>query len=281
MTNAKDIWIIALCAVVIMLTVILVAFAAQAAEDFKKIKTYEAELSELSENVECLKSENTQLSLTVRDLKDCNYILQSKVNTIEVLKSSAKRAYTTLSKDTVSQTKIEPEPETITLSTEYLSLPTGMTNTYRCEDFRKFTNTKSDQYQLQLECATDMDTGIRIYRKNNIVYLCCALGGAYASSIGEAYEVTLKCGTVFNIISSDFKHADQMTAPDPFDFGDPDINYDKQTATNVIEFVYDKKIVPKKVIMAGTMSALDIFGGLYGDGGNIVSMRKLGKVWTK
>ena len=73
---------------------------------------------------------------------------------------------------------------------------------------------------------------------------------------------------------------------DPFDFGDQyDINgnqlrnYDEEPVINVLEFVYDDQTAPREMILAGTMTYFDRFGGLYGDGGNIIKMEYLGRKW--
>lgn len=157
-------------------------------------------------------------------------------------------------------------------------LPTGHTNTYRCEDYHLF-NPKSEQARLQQECYTDDKTGIRfIYADGGgKIYYCAAMGGAFGTDIGHAYKVKLKCGTEFNVILADFKHPIDNVCDD--DYGDSDTNYDGQACTCVIEFVVDMASVPDKVKQAGTMSALDMFGGLYGDGGDIVEITDLGQVW--
>lgn len=172
-------------------------------------------------------------------------------------------------------------------------LPVGHTNTYRCEPYMIFDkydedeetpiykiafHPKSEQYRLQQDCYTDYKTGIRIYNVHNCErYYCAAMAGAYGTDIGHAYKVKLKCGTEFNVILADFKHPIDNVRDD--DYGDADTNYDGQPTTSVIEFIVDMEFVPDKVKQAGTMSALDIFGGLYGDGGDIVSIEDLGKVW--
>lgn len=160
-------------------------------------------------------------------------------------------------------------------------LPKGHTNTHRCEDFHLF-NPNSDQYKLQEGCTTDITTGIRIlsvFRGTNKCdqYYCAAMATAYGTEIGRTYKVKLKCGTEFNVILADFKHPIDNIRDD--DYGDADTNYDGEPCTNVIEFVVDMDSVPDKVKQAGTMSALAQFGGLYGDGGDIISIEYLGKVW--
>jgi hypothetical protein len=171
-----------------------------------------------------------------------------------------------------------PEPQEYSKS----RLPDGHTNTFRCEDWRRLNMPGSLQELLQRECLTDTDTGLRFWYNykdlnDNEPYICAALGTAYGVDIGDTWRVTLKCGEVFNIILSDFKHP--IDNINPFDFGDADRNYDGQPTTSVIEFVFDEKIAPTAMIKAGTMSYFDRFGGLYGDGGDIVKIEYLGRKW--
>lgn len=174
----------------------------------------------------------------------------------------------------------EPQPEeTEEKSTSKDRLPEDIsTNMFRCEDYRKLNVVNSEQYKLQQECMTDLHTGIRFLCEDGEEYLCAALGTAYGITIGDAWQVTLKCGSQFNIIMADFKHP--IDNIDPEDFGDNDLNYDGYRCINVIEFVCDLNISPKAVIDAGTMSMLPEFGGIRGDGADIVSMKYLGRKWN-
>ena len=155
-------------------------------------------------------------------------------------------------------------------------LPDGPTNMYQCMDYRTITNKVSEQWQLQTECRTDDDTGIRYYEFDDDVYYCVAMGDAYGEVIGDTWAVTLKCGTTFNVIRSEFK--DKYGVFNNF-FGHPCKNYDEQDCTNVLEFVVDIDCVPHEAKIAGTMSKLDCFGGLYGDGGNIIKIEYTGRKW--
>ena len=156
--------------------------------------------------------------------------------------------------------------------------PEGVhTNTFRCEDYRLF-DPRSEQFKLQKCCCTSMRTGIREYiSKTADVYLCAAMGGAYGTQIGQAYAVRLRNGYRFNVIVADFKHP--IDEASPYDYGDSDTNYDGDECINIIEFVVDMDVVPQEVKQAGTMSALPEMGGLYGYGGDIVKIERLGKVW--
>lgn len=155
-------------------------------------------------------------------------------------------------------------------------VPMCDTNTFRCMDYRTLTNHASEQWKLQMECYSDPETGIRVYQKGKVRYFCAAMGSAYGQNIGDAFQITLKNGYSFNIVYGDFKNP--LGSTEMF-YGHPDINYDGETAIGLVEFIFDKDVAPKKVLQAGTMSTLEQFGGLYGDGGNIESIRYLGEVW--
>lgn len=170
----------------------------------------------------------------------------------------------------------EVESEPLIFSKE--RLPEGDTNTYRCMDYQTITNHRSVQWALQEECFTDNETGIRCLLVNERKYFCSAMGSAYGQTIGDGFHITLQNGYEFDVVYGEFKNT-YSENPDPYFFGHPDVNYDGEVCTSLIEFIYDKDVAPLSVIMAGTMSKLEQFGGLYGDGGNIVSIKYLGKVW--
>lgn len=153
------------------------------------------------------------------------------------------------------------------------------TNMYRCEDYRKITNLSSLQYKLLSECKASDSTGIMAYIDDNgEYYFCAALGGYFGYQIGDAWKFTLNNGCFFNVILSDFKHPIEQDNPET-DYGDEDYNYLGDKCLNIIEFVIDSDKTPKKVLKAGTMSALEDFGGLYSYEGDIVSAEYLGRKW--
>lgn len=158
----------------------------------------------------------------------------------------------------------------------YETVPLCSTNTYRCMDYRTLTNHNSEQWKLQMECYSDPETGIRVYEKGNVRYFCAAMGSAYGQNIGDAFNITLENGYSFNIVYGDFKNP--LGSTEMF-YGHPDKNYDEEIGIGLVEFIFDKDVAPVCVLQYGTMSALDQFGGIYGDGGNIVSIKYLGKVW--
>ena len=163
-------------------------------------------------------------------------------------------------------------------------LPEGLeTNLFYCEDYRGF-DPVSQQAMLQSVCQTEQETGLRYYEYEGTRYYPAALGTAYGITIGDAWEVTLVNGTTFGLVLGDFKH--DITKLDPNDFGDQyDLygnqiqNYDEEDSICVIEFVYDKLAAQRAMIRSGTMTYYDKFGSLYGDGGNIVRMKYIGRIW--
>ncbi len=153
-------------------------------------------------------------------------------------------------------------------------LPSGMTNTLRYMDYTKIKDKSTPQYWLQQICETGVASGIRLYTDSEEnVYYCAALGKAYGQTVGDAWHVTLQNGEDFNIILAECKGSDAGY------FGHDDGNYDGRKCVNVIEFVVDKSKIPFEAADKGTFTALDCFGGLYGSGGNIKSMKYLGRVW--
>lgn len=154
-------------------------------------------------------------------------------------------------------------------------LPAGLTNTYRCEDWRLFAS-GTEQELLQRECLTDIETGIRFLERSGKQYLCAAMGSAYGITIGSGFEAELENGEIINVVLADYKH--DITQARADDFGDPDINYNGEATTCVLEFVYDEKVAPLIVLQRGGMF-IDRFGGLTGEGGNLVRITYEGRVW--
>ena len=159
----------------------------------------------------------------------------------------------------------EPEPE----QSDGLPLPEGHTNVISGMPYTAITVKSSEQWKLQLEATTD-ENGIR--RWNG--YILAAMGSAYTHTIGDAFHVKLKCGSEFDVMCGDFKDDGSETF-----YGHPAKNYDGEIATCVLEFIYDDNALDDIVYYAGTFTALQEYGGLYGDGGDIVSIEYLGKVW--
>ena len=179
----------------------------------------------------------------------------------------------------------EPEPEA---PHDMERLPEGVaTNRYDCEGFSFPEGTA--QYKLQQLCTTDWETGIRIFTRDNIRYRCVAMGTAYGIDIGSAREVTLNNGYSFPIILADYQH--DISFIDPNDFGERFVydddgnivdnlrNYDGDPVVHVLEFIVDLGAIPQAAKEAGGMHGLTIFGGKYGDGGNIAKLKYLGRKW--
>lgn len=165
-------------------------------------------------------------------------------------------------------------------------LPDIPTNTYRCEPYLVYDEENeiwvdafiagSHQNKLQQVCHTDESTGIRYYiDENGKKWYCAALAGAFGIEIGAEYEFTLANGAVIPVIQADYKHS--IINPRYDDYGDADINYDGEDCICVIEFVVDMRVIPDKVAKAGTMSALEQYGGLFGHGGNITNVVYYGR----
>ena len=115
------------------------------------------------------------------------------------------------------------------------------------------------------------------------------MGTAYGIDIGSAWEVTLNNGYSFPIILADYQH--DISLIDPNDFGERFVydddgnivdnlrNYDGDPVVHVLEFIVDLGAIPQAAKEAGGMHGLTIFGGKFGDGGNIVKMKYLGRMW--
>ena len=207
----------------------------------------------LQEKNDELYSDNVKLTAAVKELRQINKELMNEEAVQDISPASA-----------------ETE-ETVTL------LHGKHTNMFRCEPY-KFAK-GSQQAMLQEVCRTDPETGIRFYyeKQRSRQWFCAALAGAFGTEIGHAYTFTLANGKVIPVIMSDFKHPIDDVRAD--DYGDVDRNYLGDDCINVIEFVVDMDEIPTEVKQAGTMSALDRFGGLYSYDGDIVDVQDEGRVW--
>ena len=218
-------------------------------------------LSEVRTNYDAAQSAVLQLEQQNKTLRLKNAELSQQLETERINAEMLKQAFL----DAEFSVDIVEEPET----SEGLSLPTGHTNVISGMPYTAITNKQSEQWKLQLEATTD-ENGIR--RWNG--YILAALGSAYTHTIGDAFRVTLRCGAEFDVMCGDFK--DDGGAPF---YGHPAKNYDGQAATCVLEFIYDDNALDDIVYFAGTFTTLQEYGGLYGDGGDIVKIEYLGKVW--
>lgn len=208
----------------------------------------------LQEKNDELYSDNVKLTAAIKELRQINK---------ELMNEEAVQNISPAPAETVKTTGLLPE--------------NVHTNMFRCEPY-KFAK-GSQQAMLQECCRTDPETGIRFYyeKQRSRQWFCAALAGAFGTEIGHAYTFTLANGKVIPVIMSDFKHPIDNVQAD--DYGDKDVNYLGDDCLNVIEFVVDMVAIPQPVKQAGTMSVLNMFGGLYSYDGDIVDVKDEGRVW--
>lgn len=153
-------------------------------------------------------------------------------------------------------------------------LPEGHTNVISGMPYTTITNKRSEQWALQLQAFTGK-YGIRCYFDGDRIYLLAAMGSAYGRTIGDAFRVTLKCGTVMYVMLGEFK--DDGTYPNFF--GHPTTHADGYDVICVLEFIYDAEHINSKALQAGNFCNIECFGGLHGDGGDIAKIEYLGRRW--
>ena len=202
--------------------------------------------------------------------------IQAKMDSLESTVKEYEQKIVTLTKEIENLEKIlerssqneDSNKHLPSIQTNFVDLQDIPTNMFCAMDYRKITNTASDQYKIQQRC-TNNEYGIRTYGK----YLTAALGSYFTRRLGDTYHVTLENGYEFDIMLGDFK--DDGSQPV---YGHSCTNYDGESCMNVIEFIIDDQAVPREVMNTGTFSVLDEFGGLHGPGGNIKSMEYTGHV---
>lgn len=176
----------------------------------------------------------------------------------------------------------QKEPENIRKAAEperggLLPLPAAPTNVISMESYNIFVE-NSEQAMLQEDCFTDdYFQGVRYYLHDETKAYCAALSTNYADEIGTVLKVTLCNGVKIYVICADFKNP--LGDPRKDWYGTPCRNYSEQDAVCLFEFVVDWTKLPRIVKDAGTFTVLPQFGGLYGDGGNVVKLTKLGRWW--
>ena len=153
-------------------------------------------------------------------------------------------------------------------------LPEGHTNVISGMPYTTITDKKSEQWALQLQAFTGK-YGIRCYFDGDRIYFLAAMGSAYGRTIGDAFRVTLKCGTALYVMLGEFK--DDGT--DPNFFGHPTTHADGYDVTCVLEFIYDAEHINSKALQAGNFCNIECFGGLHGYGGDIVKIEYIGRKW--
>ena len=234
----------------------------------KDNENYERKLNDISNRLKLLEQE-------VEDQKIAREgFYENRIKELELKVKELEAAnYTTIVEADILDIEDDTDPLSVYCSKDVIT--EYDTNTYRCMDYRTLTNHRSDQWLLQLECYSDPETGIRCYICDDEVYYCAALGSAYTETIGDSFRITLQNGYSFNVINGDFKVP--LGTPDFYGFQDR--NYDGEITISIVEFIFDQDVAPKKVLQTGTMSALEQFGGLFGDGGNITDIYYTGRVW--
>ena len=155
-----------------------------------------------------------------------------------------------------------------------LPLPEGHTNVISGMPYTTIKNKASEQWKLQLEAYTDVD-GIRCYTDGKRDYILSAMGSMYTHTIGDAFHVVLRCGSEFDVMCGEFKN----DGTDPNFFGHPTKHADGYDVTCVLEFIYDAEHINSKALQAGNFCNIECFGGLHGDGGDIVRIEYLGRKW--
>ena len=153
-------------------------------------------------------------------------------------------------------------------------LPEGRTNVISGMPYTAITDKKSEQWALQLQAFTGK-YGIRCYFDGDHIYFLAAMGSAYGRTIGDTFRVTLRCGTELYVMLAEYK--DDGT--DPNFFGHPTTHADGYDVTCVLEFIYDAEHINSKALQAGNFCNIEYFGGLHGDGGDIVKIEYLGRKW--
>lgn len=150
-----------------------------------------------------------------------------------------------VSAETISVAEEVPQPKY-----QKMSVPGGDTSFKSYMDFRKITNTGSDQYKFQQDCWTDAN-GLR--RKGS--YYVVALGTGYASEVGDKFRVTLEDGSTIRVIVGDFK-ADSDT--------DSTNRYTEMSNgnKNILEFIVDVSALPRTAKRMGDISYIE---GMSGD----------------
>lgn len=271
-----EIIIIALCTIAALLAAILAAHNIRELQD-TRIRRDEAEERNYS-----LELENERLERHIDELK-------LELNAEQKNSKDLRRIIIDY-EIAANKQQEEPEPaavEEILQANAKERLPEGVaTNRYDCEGYKFPAGTQ--QAMLQRECFTSPSTGLRTYISNH-VYYCVAMGGAYGIDIGDAWRVTLRNENEFYIILSDYQH--DISDPDPDDFGERYEydsagnvvgllrNYDGEICVHVLEFIADIGRLPPEAKEAGGMHGVEFFGGIHGDGGNIVKLKYLGRKW--
>ena len=250
-----------------------------------KLSAQKEQIEAMDKIVENYKAELKRTYEKNKDLFAENLALQRRQNAASEAWSAITAAISQQKETKKPETaapEAKPEPEN---SGEVMPIPDAPTNVLSCEPYMtkekdesgniRYKNAfaaNSEQAMLQEDCFTD-ENGIRYYKTGGKKCLCAASATAYSTEIGTVFEAELKNGTKLLFICADFKNPIEE-ANEPI-YGTSCTNYDGQDAVCLFEFVVDWAKLPRIVKDAGTFTVLPQFGGLYGDGGNIVKLTKL------
>ena len=238
-------------------------------EDLISCQTKDADdaheiINELTESQNKLQLQNERLSEELISMKNENEEFRKIIIDYEIAANSKQE---------------EPEPaatkKEILQANAKERLPEGHTNVISGMPYTTITNKKSEQWALQLQAFTGK-YGIRCYFDGEHIYFLAAMGSAYGRTVGDAFKVTLKCGTEFYAMLGEFK--DDGT--DPNFFGHPTKHADGYDVTCVLEFIYDAEHINSKALQAGNFCNIEFFGNLHGYGGDIVKIEYLGRKWV-
>lgn len=228
--------------------------------------------------------EKLSLMIDVDDLRSENDHLKKQLDDALTAYENSEKERIRIITATTAKRIIEPEPvepesaavkeEKILQANAKERLPEGHTNVISGMPYTTITDKKSEQWALQLQTYTGK-YGIRCYFDGDRIYFLAAMGSAYGRTIGDTFRVTLKCGTVMYVMLGEFK--DDGT--DPNFFGHPTTHADGYDVTCVLEFIYDAEHINSKALQAGNFCNIEYFGGLHGDGGDIVRIEYLGRKW--
>lgn len=276
-------------AAVIILAIIAAFLAALAIRFAYSIHDWAELAEELQDENDALRAdtgelckEKLSLMIDVDDLRSENDHLKNQLDDALAAYGNSEKERIRMSTATTAKRIIEPEPaepepaaeEEILQANAKERLPEGHTNVISGMPYTTITDKKSEQWALQLAAYTGK-YGIRCYFDGDRIYFLSAMGSAYGRTIGDAFRVTLKCGTVMYVMLGEFK--DDGT--DPNFFGHPTTHADGYDVTCVLEFIYDAEKIDGRALQAGNFCNIECFGGLHGYGGDIVKIEYLGRRW--
>lgn len=142
-------------------------------------------------------------------------------------------------------------------------------NWYPCEPATAITNKRSDQCKLQMMSRTD-NHGLRRFHN----YITVAIGTSAECEIGDTWHIALANGKEYDVMCGDWTApaADASIKP-------PDgERYPADCDSKALEFIVSWEWLDSRIKTAGTVGALEEFGGQTA-AGNIISWEYTGKQW--